>query len=427
MNIYSAANLLAENEARIIENYEFDINGDMLKTRGGLSAPIYTFATNIKGVFFDYEMNVYLVFLINNSVYKYVEGQSPLLLGTLTGSNKPVCCKFGGKVLIASGGDLQYYDYTNLITISASPLCDITFERFGRVAIAKAGTDNIYYSAVGDETDWIDDPNVDSSSKVIEIGYKDGGDIAGIAVLATDIIVFKSNGKIYQLAGEFPDWSVYQIATDSDFVYRHGVATLGNEIVFMSRQGLKTVSTSTDYGNFNVKDFGFKVNGELKKYVYHPIIWNIKRKKQLLIRPNEDTRILAYHYLMGAFTLLKFPQIVVDIVDTPTGVVLAMGASLYKWSFDYATDNGTPIVQYIKSKRVESPERLILKKLLFSITSDTAGTSTLKVNGVTFPFNWTETLQDKKYMTNIRDRKFEFEFETSTKHIFNHIQAEVVT
>lgn len=344
INLYSPADMLADNEARNLENFEFDVNGDKLMTRGGLSAPFVSFQENIRAVFYDYEMNNYLVFLENRDTYKYIIGDTPLLLGKVSGELRPVCCKFGGKVMIASGDRLQSYDYTNLVTIQGSPLCDDVFERFGRVAVTKTGTDDVFYSAIGDATGWIDDPNDDSTAKETPIGYQDGGDIIGVHPLSTDIIVFKSNGKIFQLAGEPPDGqSVYQVSSDSDFVYRFGVTNLGSELIYMSKQGLRSLSTSTEYGNFQNREFGAKVNGELAKQVFHPIIWKLPRKKQMLIRPFEGGKILVYHYVLGEFTLLSFPNTVVDITESPTEVIMAVGKNLHYWSQSYSTNNAITI------------------------------------------------------------------------------------
>lgn len=35
-------------------------------------------------------------------------------------------------------------------------------------------------SGVGDETNWIEDANIDSSAKFLEVGYKDGGSLVGM-------------------------------------------------------------------------------------------------------------------------------------------------------------------------------------------------------------------------------------------------------
>lgn len=427
INIYSPADMLADNEARNLENFEFNPNTDQLVTRGGLSAPLFSFQYDIKSVYYDYEMNIYLVFLANKNIYKYVINEQPELLGSLLGSNRPVCCKFGNNVYIASGEKLQQYDYASLTTIEDSPLCDDVFERFGRLAVTKGGTDSVLYSGIGDVTLWTDDPNDDSDGWETQIGYKDGGDIIGVFPLATDIIVFKSNGKIFQLAGEPPDQTVFEIGKNSDFVYRFGADNLGSELIYMSKQGLRSLSTSQEYGNFQNREFGAKVNGELAKFVYRPVIWNLPRKKQLLIRPDETgTKVLAYHYLIGAFTLLNFPYVVADITESPTEVILAMGNSLYYWSQNYNTDNGTPITAKIKSKQIKSIQPILVKRLSTSINSSVGGSATIVIDGISIPITWTNALQTSDMRFQIRSNVIDVEFTTTNKITFNHILMETV-
>ena len=69
LNLQAMPEVLADNEATLLENFEFEAEGGKLVTRGGLSAAIYTFPSNIRRVYFDYEMNLYIVFLENKDVY----------------------------------------------------------------------------------------------------------------------------------------------------------------------------------------------------------------------------------------------------------------------------------------------------------------------------------------------------------------------
>ena len=426
INLYSQTDKLAENEAVILENFEFSPNTDQLVTRGGLSAPLFTFQYDIKSVFYDYEMHSYLVFLNNKNIYKYTLNGNPELLGILLGDNRPVCCKFGGKVIIASGDKLQSYDYISLTTIENSPYCDDVFERFGRIAITKAGTDNIMYSAIGDPTSWTDDPNDDSSAKFIEIGYKDDGNIIGVFPLSTDIIVFKDNGKIYQLAGEYPNWSVFNIGNNADFVSRFASVHVGNELVFISKYGLKTLSTSMEYGNFAVKNMGDKINSDLINNIYNPVIWSLPRKKQIILNPNCGNVLYVYHYLFNAFTTVKFQQPITDIAESSTEVIVAIGNSLYFWSQDYATDNGTAITAKIRSRTLKSPGDLVVKRVMASIESATVGSATISIDVINLKFDWTPSRQVYENRIQLRGKEFVVNFETTSKMYFNYVYLEVV-
>lgn len=426
VNMQAVPEVLGENEATILENFEFEPEGGKLVTRGGTSAPIYTFSSNIKRAYYDYEMNIYFVFLENRDIYKYILGQAPLLLGVTLGSLRPSCCKFGGALLIASGNKLQKYDYASLTTLTNSPMCDTVFERFGRVGVTKTGTDDIIYSSIGDASVWMDDPNDDSDGWETPIGYMDGGDILGCYSLATDIIVFKSNGKIFQLAGEPPEQQVYEIAKDSDFVYNFGIVGLGQELIYMSKRGLRSLSTSKNYGNFSDVEFGAKINSAASSSVFHPLLWNLPRKKQLILRPNEGTQFFVYHYQLNCFTTMTFPQIVVDICESPTELIVAMGASLHYWSQSYGTDNGAEITAKLKSRSIKSIQDILVKRLVALVAPSASGSGTFKIAGVSLHFDFSPTMPYCDIKQDIESKVIDVEFTTTSKLSFSLINMTTV-
>ena len=86
-------------EAQLIENMEFDVEGQKLSTRRGLGAPIYTFESDILYIWNDYELNLFLVFLKNKNIYKYEYGKTATLIGQLNGSTDthPCVARYGTK------------------------------------------------------------------------------------------------------------------------------------------------------------------------------------------------------------------------------------------------------------------------------------------------------------------------------------------
>ena len=373
INSSVAPQLLAPNEYQQIKNFEFDKN--KLVTRGGLSAPLSIYEEDIKAIFYDESTNVMLVVLADESVYEdNLTGDAPVLAGTLTGTLRPHFCRFDGKIFIASGGKLQYYDYSTheLTTIDASRLCDFVFERFGRLVVTHSGDDNLYYSAVGDpyETGWTEDTNDDSTSKWLEIGYKDDGDILTVMPISGDIAIFKTNGRIYSLSGEYPNWTVQMIGDHSDTITADGVSDLGSTIAFMTTTGLKSLEAVQVYGNFSVNtEFARKFNNSLTSgTVYNPRVYNMYRKRQLLIQPDTSTdegkkKLYCFQYDIGACLYFEFAIPVVDMQETTNGVVIATTRGLYRWSNSFDTDNGTAIDQLIETREFASSRRLFTRMI----------------------------------------------------------------
>lgn len=372
INSSVAPQLLAPNEYKQIKNFEFDKN--VLVTRGGLSEALSTYAKDIVAVFYDESTNTFLVTLSDGKVYEENLVDTPTLAGELTGNAKPHFCRFDGKIFIASGGKLQYFSYVShdLTTIAASKLCDFVFERFGRLVVTHSGDDNLYYSAVGDpyETGWTENTNNDSSAKFIEVGYKDDGDILSVMPISGDIAIFKTNGRIYSLSGEFPTWTIQMIGDQSDVITSDGISNLGSTIAFMTTSGLKSLEAVQVYGNFNVNtEFARKFNKSLVSgTVYSPRLFNIPRKRQLLIQPDtssddDSKKIYCFQYDIGACVYFEFNVPITDMVDTKDDVIIASGKKLYRWSREYSTDSGTSISQQIETREFASSRRLFTRMI----------------------------------------------------------------
>lgn len=432
INTAAAAYMLADNEAQLLENYEYDYN--RLRTRGGLSAPIATCSeeTDVESGFYDFETGCFFLFgktptleTDTAKIYK-TDLTTTTYLGKLTGRERPVCCKYDSKVFIASGDHYQVYDYVaGLSTIANSFLTDNIFERFGRIATTKQGDDNQHYSSTGDATSaaaWTDDSNDDSTAKWLEVGYKDGGDIVTTKPLANDLMVFKTNGKIYQISGEYPSWVCMVAGANSDVqATKKSIETVGDNIVFMTQSGLKSLGTVSTYGNFSMNEIGYKFNRSLSATVYKPILWNIVRKRQLIIAPNyADRKVLyVYQYNMDSGMKLVFPQPVNDIFDTPDGTVMLIGNSLYRWGFDYANDNGTAITSKVKTKKFMSSKKFIVRSFDFSLESAATGNFNVTIGDKTFAYPLNSTRRIRNLYADLKE--FEVSFECASPHMINRI------
>ena len=370
INSSVAPQLLAPNEYLQIKNFEY--NKNQLVTRGGLSEPLRTYSKEIKAIFYDDSTNIFLVVTSDKKVYEENMSTSPVQVGTLTGNLQPHFCRFDGKVFIASGGKLQYFNYLthSLVTINSSYLCDFVFERFGRLVICHSGDDKLYYSAVGDpyETGWTDDSNDDSTAKWLEIGYKDDGDIQKALPISGDIAIFKTNGRIYSLSGEYPNWTVQLVGDHSDTVTADGITDLGSTIAFMTGSGLKSLEAVQIYGNFTVNtEFARNFNNSLiEGNVFEPKVYNIYRKRQLLICPDTSSdegrkKLYCYQYDIGACIYFEFAVPVADMADTRDNVIVASGKKLYRWSREFDTDNGAAIDQLIETREFASSRRLFTR------------------------------------------------------------------
>ena len=433
MNIAKSPEFIKDNEVVRLENMEFDVVGSKLRTRRGLSTPLASFNSPVTHVYNDYEMNDFFVFLKNKEVYRYEFGKQPVLIGKINGdAERPSCCKWKGSLLIASGSKLQEYNYQTLKTIDGSPNCDIVFTRASRVVVAKTGSDLLIYSAIGDVNSWNENSNDASARKDVNVGYGDGGDIIAVAELASDVLVFKSNGYIYDVQNEPEEWSITLLANNSDVVSRHACDNINSDIVFVSTRGLKSVKSSQVYANFNVMDIGDNINPELKNNVTKPFISDLRRTKQMVVSGACGREMFVYHYWTGGYTKWVFPYNVTSICENQYHVLIAMNTddthgAIYEFDFKYTTDNGYSIHQLIQSKEMRDTHNLNAYRTYIDIQSEeNNGRGYIYINDVQLTHKWTTKELQGEFKTQILAPILRFRFETDDPIIFKYISFDIV-
>ena len=411
-----------KNMAQSIENMEFDAEGNRLKTRRGLGSPLYTFPADILYIWYDYGLNSYIIFLKNKNVYTYEYGKTPVFIGQINGdtTHRPYLARYtnanGTKLLIASGGTLQYYDYsgTSINTDDKYPVCDTVMERFSRMLVTDASTNNIKYSGIADPFNWTENSNDASAMKDLDVG--DVASVTGIYPLASELILFKSNGRIYKVANEPEDWNVNLIGTDSDFISRDAITNLGNDVVYFSRQGLRSLSTTETYGNFTNDEIGEAMNPEMKSDTSDPWMFKSLRTHQLFINPNNGKNLYVYHYQLKAFTKWIFPTPIQTMAEGIEKTLVGCGKELFTLTEENHTDvvagKENKIHQRIVSAILWNQNLMTLYRSHLMIESDKPGSAHLQVNDVTWDWNWTMDKQKEEFKTQIRADNMTFTFET---------------
>ena len=396
VNVSQTGEQIGDTDMQECENFIYGRNSQKLVGRGGLSAPFYAFEAVVKDLFYDVDTNTVSIFLADKASYSMVVSEAAAtLMGYLTGTAIPTCVKFQDKLWIASGGLLQYYDYSGangIFTVTSSPICNIVLERFARLAVIATGSDRVTYCATGDGVTWTINTNDPSMAQWIDVGYGDSGDIVSVVPLATDLIVLKSNGKIYQFAGDadYTSWVVYNVANNADVKGISCAANIGNGVVFLSNRGLKSLNAVMDYGNIAATDIGDKFNSLITNSMYEPRMFHLRRHSTILIRPTDDwTYFISYNYLLNAATVVKFAIPIASIVETADEIIVASGTQLFKLADDYATDNGAAISYKLKPKDTIGNDQLLLKSIDTKLTADYAGTATVTADNlqITVPTN----------------------------------------
>lgn len=418
MNASVPENMIAENEAALIENYMFEQG--VLRTRDGYSKSLVDTGEPIDKIWYDLSTEGFLLAGkppkdedgTANVYYAYV-GEKPTLLGKLTGRERPACCRFADKIILASGGKLQYYDYKNpLVTVESSFLSDNLWVQDMRLGTSKRGDDNFRYSSTGDctsEEAWKEDTNMISQAQWYQIGACDGGDIITVLTLAGDLIVFKTNDRGYRISGTVPELSSDSVLSDTHAEDdREAFTLMGSTIVFVTDLGVRSLQTTTTYGNFDTAEVAYKINRLLQENCNKPKVWNMLTRRQLWIRPSEADKktFYIYQYDTGAAYKYVFHDDINDVAETSNGIMLATDDGLRRMNSEYTKDGDAPINSKIISKMFITPNKIITR--YFDIF----------VEG-------REGYTDGKIHVQIANRGFDYSLATKRriKHFYNSLRA----
>ena len=389
-----AAESLQKNEAQVLRNFEYDI----ITGHPRSALPYEEFCdvgATINDVFADENLDYFLA--VCGTGLKKIPlstGQATDIEGTLTGNKAPTFAVWDQnpiKVLIASGKELQIYNGSVLSKNEDSPDCDIVFVRgtAGRVVTARSGYDALVYSAVGDcesSSAFTDDPNDDSTSKEIEVGYKDSGDIVAVLPMASDLVVFKSSGGIYRIVGEYPDWALKETLSKVPLVARDAALRVGNDVIYLSPSGIRSLEVVAEYGDMLQKTVSEKVDRHFASITNSGArIWHLPSRGQVAINPNGSSTVWLLHLSANkAWSHFNFGGNITKIFEHNKVVYMVSGTKIYRQTTP--TSQTMPVRSVMKLKRTVFDNDVVLKRVVMNIQPFHDATGSLMVAGLSIPF-----------------------------------------
>ena len=160
LNVSNSREMIGDTELSECINMDVDTSNGLLKVVDG-NKRIFTApdGKSLQSIYYDKINKLWLVSDTSHKLYSInLAAESPALslLGTLTGTVYPVYASWEGGVLVASGGQLQYYDGKTFTTLTAAPKASTAvYIAAGRVLVndlTSGNESNIYWSSTGDET-----------------------------------------------------------------------------------------------------------------------------------------------------------------------------------------------------------------------------------------------------------------------------------
>lgn len=153
---------------------------------------------------------------------------------------------------------------------------------------------SLYFSAVGDFSNF--STGTDADGLYLEIGYKDGGNLIAGAISYGNIILFKDNGYVYRLSGDYPNWVLTKIA-ETDTITSN-IFNYNGSLLFGTTTGIKQLNPSQNYGDFTISDFQ---NNIISDNVTHI---SLSENRKALIFCSENY-VIEYSLLLNIFYIYQ--------------------------------------------------------------------------------------------------------------------------
>lgn len=368
LNVSCTENLIADNELAEVINMEIDSNSKLLRTVQGTDTLYTTTEYTFKSAAFDILNSALILFTEDNKILATKDFFEVKEVGTLTGTGEVITAMWEDGLLIASGGKLQYVKGTeNIETIETSPEhCNGVYIRSGRVLVFD-DTDQVLFSGVGDETNWTQDTNDPSSSLFAQIGYKVGGHIMGMVNMSKDILFIKSNGMVFRLENEYPDWRISELGRN---IFCKGTASycnMVNSVLIMSDISLQNIQTTQEYGDMKPTNIGSKVASKIANLPSDTKLRYVPPLNQVWCI-GENGYVLVLDCNTNAFFQRQFNDVAVDVLSINNDVYVIKENAICKLNADSFCDNNEPLIFKVRMKTHTSNYEYLIKKIILCVT-----------------------------------------------------------
>lgn len=371
LNTSAQEEMIADNELADVLNMEIDSNSHLLRTVAGTKT-VYSLPDeteySLKSAAFDIINTVLILFTDDGKILATTDFEDVKQVGTLTGTGEVITAMWEDGLLIASGGKLQYAKgMADVETIDTSPEhCNGVYIRSGRVLVFD-NTDNVLFSGVGDETNWTQDTNDPSASLFAQVGYKVGGHIVGMVNMSKDILFIKSNGMIFRLENEYPDWRISELGRNIFCKGNASFCNIVNSVLIMSDIALQQVETTQEYGDMKPTNIGSKVADKIAALPANTKLRYVPPLNQVWCI-GANGYVLIFDCNTGAFTQRQFNDVAVDVLSINNDVYVIKDKAVCKLDANSFEDDDKPLLFKIKMKTHMADYQYLVKRITICVT-----------------------------------------------------------
>lgn len=353
---------ISENQLSVAVNVEVDHATGRLKTVAG-TIDILLFNSKIYAALYD-GINQKLLLVTEDKKVYATDFETVMELGDLNGSLYPIATSWECGLLIASGSKLQYYNGTTLDTITGSPNASSVYVRAGRVLVTDSN--NVRYSATGDEKDWVEDTNYDASAKFVEAGYKDGGNLIGMINLSQDVLLIKDNKRLYRLSGEYPNWQISEVSRNIEVNGRLSYCSIADAVFMLGKSEVQSIQTTDTYGDMKPQNIAILVTNEIQKLSIETKLRYVPPLNQ--IWAINGRYIMVFDLVTQSWYKREFNSTVIDVICIGTDVLIIKEDRVSKLDESTFYDEGKPLRWQWQAQRLVSQHEYLLKRTQVSVT-----------------------------------------------------------
>ncbi len=399
---------IADNEFKVFQNLIYKSGGP--RTRGGFQIE-YGFLNTVLSAL-KRDNLIYIIF--DNGDFGVYDTQAKTYTskGTITDPITiiPKLVWFDPAVVFTVGGSVWVYDTsTETLTKTSSPAAKDLLVKYGRVVIASG--DEVWFSRVGDATDWTPVSGDDSSAQYFQIGYKEGKNITAINHFLDDLLVFKED-RIYQLVGMS---SVQLLNSKRGAINNNSTISLMSDVYAIDKNGFYSV-VKDRFIDVVAGDLDLKVKRFLKDNIDTSLrVFYSQTLRSFIIKGFRET--LLYFYEYGSFGTFK-TELPIDVfVDDGTLYGLKDNIYLYKEDIPYDSFSG---YIYDASQEIASAnENIYQVRRIYSILKSKKFTAGLKDTIVRFGFGIKDIKQEGNISITAGKKTANVSIQTSSEYIYD--------
>ncbi|MBQ4403215.1 MAG: hypothetical protein II857_02275 [Selenomonadaceae bacterium] len=196
-------------------------------------------------------------------------------------------------------------------------------------------------SGVGDETNYTEDANIDSSAKFLEVGYKDGGELVGMV-------------------------SFVGISREVDLSGRLSTCAVADSVFVLGSSDVQNLQAANVYGNAKPQNIALLIESEIKSLSKNSLVRYVPKLNQIWIL--NGNFVLMFDLVTQSWFKRQFNSKILDVLTIGDEILIIKPDRVSKLDENIFSDSGAELTWSFQGKRHISHYDYLLKNTTVSYT-----------------------------------------------------------